>query len=303
MSQQSTETFFASLEDEGMRLDRLLVSRFPHHSRSYFQFLIEQGSVLVEEQVLKKRARIKAGDEIEICFILTPELSLIPENIPLDILYEDEHLLIVNKPVGMVVHPAPGHPSGTFAHALLYYCKQLKPEEFSDLRPGIVHRLDKDTSGVLLAAKNPQTHQKLVALFTSRQIEKHYLAISLGRPKTEKICAPIARHPKHRQKMAVVENGKEAITLCQQLAEKGPLSLLSLQILTGRTHQIRVHLSYLGHPVLGDALYGNLHINQKYGVVRQLLHAHRLKFIHPFTSKILEIEAPIPTDFDLNLYS
>ena len=196
----------------------------------------------------------------------------------------------------MVVHPGPGHPTGTFANALIHHCQNLVPVDSSDIRPGIVHRLDKDTSGVMLAAKSQLAHQKLVALFSSRQIEKYYLTVCVGSPKVEKIQEPIGRHPRRRQEMAVCENGREAITLCRVLAEKNPLALLSIQILTGRTHQIRVHLKHIGHPVLGDSVYGSDSMNQKFGAARQLLHAHRLKFLHPFTSKVIDITAPIPSE-------
>lgn len=302
----SSETIFVTPEEETLRLDKLLAGRFPDYSRSYFQFLIDEGCVLASGRIIKKREKLKAGDEIDICFVLTPEISLQPEDIALDILYEDEHLLIVNKPPGMVVHPAPGHPSGTFANALIHHCKNMRPKDATDLRPGIVHRLDKDTSGLLIAAKSSAAHQKLVSLFASRQIEKHYLAVCIGTPKIERIEAPIGRHQKKRQEMTVcTEKGKEATTLCRVIAEAGPLSLVSLQILTGRTHQIRVHMKHVGFPVLGDPVYGSTYKNEKYGANRQLLHAHRLKFIHPFTSALIEIEAPIPTElssrFNLSL--
>ncbi len=298
MSDTATQIIFVSPEEKGRRLDKLLAGRFPNYSRTYFQFLIEQGCVLVGGRVIKKREEPKVGDEIDICFLLTPEISLTPENIPLDVLYEDEHLLIINKPVGMVVHPAPGHPSGTFANALIHHCQTLKPAHASDLRPGIVHRLDKDTSGLLMAAKSQLAHQKLVSLFASRQIEKYYLAVCIGSPKVEKIDAPIGRHAKHRQEMAVCfEKGREALTLCRVLAEKDSLALLEVQILTGRTHQIRVHLKHIGHPVLGDTVYGSDSMNKKFGVKHQMLHAHRLKFIHPFTLAPMDITAPVPAAY------
>jgi 23S rRNA pseudouridine1911/1915/1917 synthase len=293
------ETLIVTPEEKSLRLDKLLVQRFPQHSRTYFQYLIEQNCVLVNGRVLKKRQHPKEGDEIDISFLLTPELSLVPENIPLEILYEDEHFLAVNKPPGMVVHPAPGHPTGTFANALLYHCKNLQ-KDVHDLRPGIVHRLDKDTSGVLLAAKNPDMHQKLVSLFSERKIEKYYLAICMGKPKFARIDAPIGRHPQRRQEMRVCqEKGKEAISLLKIVQEKHPFSLVQVQILTGRTHQIRVHLKHIGHPILGDPIYGVKSTNEKYGIARPLLHAHRIKFSHPFTSQVIEIEAPIHADIRL----
>ncbi len=298
MQDSHQETILISKEEEGVRLDTLLARRFPKYSRTYFQFLIEQNSVLSEGQLLKKREKLKEGDEIEICFLLTPEVSLEPENIPLDILYEDEHLLAINKPAGMVVHPAPGHYTGTFANALLYHCKNLEANP-GNLRPGIVHRLDKETTGVLLAAKTPEAHQKLVAMFASRSIQKHYLAICIGNPPEGKIEAPIARHPKKRQEMAVSPEGREAISIVRLIEKRGHLSLVEVELITGRTHQIRVHLKHLGHPVLGDPVYGSILTNKKYKIQRQLLHAHRIAFIHPFTSMPISLEAPIPKEFSL----
>lgn len=282
-----------SEEEKNLRLDKLLTNRFLGYSRTYFQYLIGKGCVLVNGQVVKKREQSQPLDEVEVCFELTPELSLKPEEIPLEILYEDEHLLAINKPAGMVVHPAPGHPSGTFVNALLYHCKTLEVE---NLRPGIVHRLDKDTSGVLIAAKTTQTHAALVSLFASRAIEKTYLAIAVGNPGNVTISAPLKRHPKKRQEMAVIEGGKEAISICSTLSFDGRLSLVSIRLITGRTHQIRVHLKSRGTPVLGDSVYGSSAANALFGAKRQLLHAHTLKCLHPITQVPLVIEAPLPED-------
>ncbi len=291
----SSERLLISEKEAGLRLDKLLAEHYAHHSRAYFQSLIENGYVLVNGNRLKKREKPKIGDEIETCFVLTPGISLEPEEIPLDILYEDEHLLAVNKPAGMVVHPAPGHPSQTFVNALLFHCKQLGIGD--NLRPGIVHRLDKDTSGVLIAAKTAEAHAKLVALFSSRQIEKNYLAVCLGTPGNTTIDAPLRRHPVHRKQMAVCpEGGKEAISRCTVLAVKEQLALVNVQIITGRTHQIRAHLKSHGTPVIGDPVYGSAVANQKYGISRQLLHAHRLEFIHPITKQSLVLSAPLPSD-------
>ncbi len=294
----SNETIFVTEIEAGQRLDKLLALRFPEHSRTYFQYLIEQNSVLVNGTQLKKRALPKVGDEIDIAFLLTPELALEPENIPLEILYEDEHLLAVNKAPGMVIHPAPGHPTGTFANALLFHCKNLQ-KEAGDLRPGIVHRLDRDTSGVLLAAKTLDAHAKLVALFAERKVEKYYIAICKGCPATQKIDAPIARHPTKRQEMAIVPEGKEAISLVRPLETKSTFSRVEVQILTGRTHQIRVHMKHVGHPILGDPIYGIPSLNEKYGTTRPLLHAHRVAFTHPFTHAHIEIEALVPKEISL----
>ncbi|HSW71991.1 MAG TPA: RluA family pseudouridine synthase, partial [Chlamydiales bacterium] len=219
------DTFFISPEEVGVRLDKLLHLRFQEKSRTYFQYLIENGLVLVGGNAVKKRETLKEGDEVEVCFQLTPELSLEPENIPLDILYEDEHLLAINKPAGMVVHPAPGHWKGTFVNALLGHCKRSAlPEE--GVRPGIVHRLDKETTGVLLAAKTPLCHQRLIQLFQDKKIKKEYIAVTLGKP-TAGICSmPIGRHPSKRKEMAIVENGRESVTEFKLLAWSGKYSLV-----------------------------------------------------------------------------
>lgn len=288
--------FVVSEKEAGERLDKLLATHFSHHSRTYFQYLIDHGSVLLNSEKVKKREKAQEGDEVEVCFLLTPEISLEPENIPLDILYEDEYLLAVNKPVGMVVHPAPGNPSHTFVNALLFHCGKINTSD-ERLRPGIVHRLDKDTSGILLAAKTVEAHQKLVSIFCNRLIEKQYLAICVGNPGNVLIDAPIKRHPIHRKEMAVCqEGGKSAMTRCSVLSSQGNLSLVQIELLTGRTHQIRVHLKHHKTPILGDPVYGAPSANQKYGTSRQFLHAHTLKFLHPITSAPLHLSAPLPPD-------
>jgi 23S rRNA pseudouridine1911/1915/1917 synthase len=275
--------------NEPLRIDKLLAARYPQHSRTYFQWLLEEGFVLVNGKQVKKRVVPEEDDEIEVCFQLTPELSLAPEPIPLDILYEDEFLLAVNKPAGMVVHPAPGHPSGTFVNALLFHCQNIVPD--GTLRPGIVHRLDKDTSGVLIAAKTSSTHQALVEQFSSRTVTKTYLAICHGTPRPGILSAPIGRHPSHRKEMAIVPTGKEAITEFQVLAVHKHLSLVRALPKTGRTHQIRVHLKHLGASVLGDTVYGTP------DACRHMLHAHKLSFSHPVTHQLLTFTAPLPLDF------
>ncbi len=289
------ENLIVSLEETEQRLDKLLTQHFPEHSRTYFQYLIDQGSVLINGMPIKKRTKPKVGDEIEICFLLTPELSLVPEAIPLDILYEDDHLLVINKPAGMVVHPAPGNPNGTFANALLHHCKQL--QGFSDsLRPGIVHRLDKDTSGVLMAAKTYEMHQALIECFSTRKIKKTYLAICLNKPQEGTISASIGRHPVNRKEMCVSLEGKSAVTHLTLLAHKAPFSLVKLEPITGRTHQLRVHLDHVKCPILGDMVYGSIPTNRHHDVKRQLLHAYQLNFTHPFNQKKLSFTAPIPED-------
>lgn len=295
-SRDVTDSLFITESDVGERLDKLLIHHFPTYSRTYFQYLIENQAVLVNGKSAKKRDKLILGDEIEICFLLTEELSAEPENIPLDILYEDEALIAINKPANFVVHPAPGSPSGTFANALLYHCQSLNHPGFDPLRPGIVHRLDKDTTGVLIAAKTYEAHQKLISQFSARTIDKRYLAITAGRPKDGLLSAPIKRHPIHRQEMIIDPEGKEAISKFAVKAHKEGLSLVEVQILTGRTHQIRVHLKALNCPILGDPLYGSPSLNQKYKLERQLLHAASLTFQHPISQKKIQISAPIPHD-------
>jgi len=282
-------------QEAGQRIDKLLSERFPAFSRSYFQYLIESGAVLLNGMQVKKRISVQAGDEVEVCFQLTPELSLAPEAMSFEILFEDEHLLAINKPPGLVVHPAPGHPAGTFVNGLLAHCQNLAPGT-DPLRPGIVHRLDKDTSGVLIAAKTREAHQKIIEMFAQRKMEKIYLAICSGRPSNGLIQAPIGRHPVHRKEMAIVPQGKEAISHVQVVAFNEQFSLVLVRPKTGRTHQIRVHLKHIGHPILGDAVYGSHRINQALAPSRLLLHAYRLSFIHPCTQKPLCFSAPIPED-------
>lgn len=288
------EILLVSKEEEGIRIDRLLASRYPNYSRTYFQTLIEQGFVLLNAEPVKKRTLPEEGDEIEVCFQYSPESSIEPEPIPLQILYEDEYLLAINKPAGMVVHPAPGHRSGTFVNALIAHCQQIA--SLDPLRPGIVHRLDKETSGVLLAAKTSQAHQKLVEKFARREMEKVYLAICAGKPRDGVVSAPIGRNPVDRKEMAVVVNGKEAISKIQVLAYNEKISLVLVKPKTGRTHQIRVHLKYVGAPVLGDEIYGQSRANQALGISRQMLHAYRLSFSHPITNAVLSLCAPLPED-------
>lgn len=285
-------------EDEaGERLDKVLARRFKDiQSRTYFQMLLEQHLILLNGNPVKKRTKTSVGDEVEIQFALTPEVNLLPEPIPLEVLYEDEHLLIINKPTGMVVHPAPGNWSGTFVNALLYHCLQI-PVEKGSLRPGIVHRLDKNTSGALIAAKTPEAHQRLSNQFAERKVYKEYLTICIGNPGDAEINAALHRHPIYRQQMAIAsEGGKPALTYCKTLCHDGKLSIVKVVIATGRTHQIRVHLQHLKTPILGDPLYGNKQWNKRYELDHQMLHAHILRFPHPIHGQEIEVRAPIPNN-------
>ncbi|MBI5273132.1 MAG: RluA family pseudouridine synthase [Chlamydiia bacterium] len=295
---EETDLLFVAAEEEGARIDKFLAERFPTHSRTYFQNLIEEGCVLLNGELVKKRIALEEGDEISVCFQAIPGPSLEPESIPLDILFEDEHLLVINKPPGMVVHPAPGNWSGTFVNALLAHCHGKAPGD-DPIRPGIVHRLDKDTSGVLIAAKTLVAHQKLIEQFSMRQVEKLYLAICLGRPANGTVRAPIGRHPVHRKEMAVLSDGREAISEMHLAAFNEQLSLVLIRPLTGRTHQIRVHLKHIGCPVLGDHVYGNEKQNALLHPARQLLHAYRLGITHPVTAEPLKFSAPLPEDLKI----
>ena len=292
----SSEILIVQPWQQHMRLDSLLKNFYNTSSRTYFQKLIQEGLVVVNGATVKKSYRPEIDDEVEVQFVVTKELEVTPENIPLQILYEDEHMLAINKPAGMVVHPGFGNWTGTFVNALLFYCKALEKQD--TIRPGIVHRLDKDTSGVLLAAKTYAMHQGLTALFAKRAIDKRYLAVCLGKPANSlHIKAPIGRHPIYRKQMAVLEvGGKEASTHFQLIKGNKQLSYLAIKLETGRTHQIRVHMKHIGHPLLGDALYGKEGQNALYKAERQMLHADSCSFIHPMTKQEIVIKAPIPED-------
>jgi 23S rRNA pseudouridine1911/1915/1917 synthase len=302
--EQPLDSIVISSEEVGQRLDKILACRFSSiKSRSYFESLFEAGKIAVNGKAAKKRYTPTCGDEVEIEWIYTPELQLKPEAIPLNIIYEDEFLIVVNKPAGLVVHPAAGNWNGTFVNALLHHCQGLQQhcpssaKAHVDVRPGIVHRLDKDTTGLLLAAKTERAQLLLSAAFAERKVDKEYLAICVGHPGDRTIDLPIARHPVHRKEMSVChERGRQATTVCRSLAQRAPLSLVSLLLLTGRTHQLRVHLKAVGCPILGDPIYGSTAMNKKYGVSRQMLHAHRLSFCHPFTGEHLTFTAPMPEE-------
>lgn len=281
----------------GLRIDQYLTEHFPDQSRSYFQKLIKENLVLLNGKPVKKREKIALGDEIEVCFALTEELSVEPEAISLKILYEDNEIIAIDKPAGMVVHPAPGHFSGTFVNALLHHCPYL-PEGPDPKRPGIVHRLDRETSGVLLAAKTAKAHRALVESFASRKIKKTYLAVCVGTPKEGEHSFPIGRHPTKRKEMAIVEGGKEAISSVEVCKKDELLSLVKITPKTGRTHQIRVHLRHLKAPVLGDSLYGSTSMNERFEIARQFLHAYQLELSHPLSGEKLIFTAPLPKDME-----
>ncbi len=294
-SAASPAQYTVSPEEAGVRLDHYLAAKLPELSRSRVQALIKEGHARLEGNAVKPSEKVRAGNQVLLEIPApTPAAGVAAEEIALSILYEDADLIVLDKPAGMVVHPAAGNPGGTVVNALLHHCGALSVIGGEE-RPGIVHRLDKDTSGCLVVAKNDLAHQHLSREFAQRKVSKIYLALASGRlPRpSATITAPIARHPVHRKKMAVVERGRTAKTDFRRLKElPGPAVLLECTLHTGRTHQIRVHLKHLGNPLLGDALYG------KRGVYpRQMLHAWKLGFTHPRTGERLAFEAPIPEDF------
>jgi 23S rRNA pseudouridine1911/1915/1917 synthase len=280
-------------EGQTERLDRLIATKKPELSRSYIQKLITDGYISVNSKPARASLKLKAGDCVDI-ILPPPEPSpLAPENIPLKILFEDEDLLVVDKPAGMTTHPAPGHQEHTLVNALLAHLPKL-PENDNPARPGIVHRLDKDTSGLILIAKNRQSLNNLSSQFKSRQVKKTYLALVSGRVKPESgvIDAPIGRDSTHRQRMAVEASGREARTAYSVLKYAGNYTLLEARPETGRTHQIRVHFAAVGHPVVGDTTYGT----KSTLVSRQFLHAHKINFRLPSTGETIEFTSALPDD-------
>ncbi|MCK5835124.1 MAG: RluA family pseudouridine synthase [Lentisphaeria bacterium] len=295
-------TYNVTDELYGVRLDVFMKFAEDEYSRAFFQRAIKDELVLRNGKVVTSpRTNVLIGDVIQLTWPTLQSSHLKPENIPLDILFEDEHIIVVNKPPGLVVHPGAGHASGTLVNALLYHNQQAFGDMVTEeLRPGIVHRLDKDTSGVLIIAKNELMVAKLSALFQERKTKKLYLALVHGYM-TEplgKMQNLIGRSSKNRKKMDIVErNGKEAKSRYQVIAYNRNTSLVKVGIETGRTHQIRVHMSSIKHPILGDELYGGKVALQHLEAPRQMLHAWRLRLKHPITGKLLRFEAPIPNDF------
>ena len=296
-----TEPLSFRLARRALRLDAHLAAIHPAISRSRWKQLIEAGHVALNGvPVRKPNTPLAAGDELRCALPEPAPAGLVAADIPLAILYEDADLIALNKPAGLVVHPAPGHAADTLVNALLHHCADLQGIG-GELRPGIVHRLDKDTSGVLVVAKNEAAVANLVAQFSAHTVEKEYLALVWGAPKPAagEIRLPIGRHPVHRKKMAVVGKGRAAVTRYETLAATPLAALLRVRIETGRTHQIRVHLAHLGHPVAGDAVYGRARRGLPEGLElpRQMLHARRLKIAHPRDGRPLEFSAPPPPDF------
>jgi 23S rRNA pseudouridine1911/1915/1917 synthase len=292
--------------EAGTRLDLFLIRYCKKHTRSQIQRLIDEGAILVNGEEKKRSYRVKEGERVKGLLKPPPEISLEPEEIPLDIVYEDEELVVVNKPPGMVVHPSSGHLKNTLVNALLHHCKMLS-EGSALTRPGIVHRLDKGTSGLMVVAKNNFAHKTLGDQFQQHLIKKEYHALCWFEfeGSEKRITAPIGRNEKNRKKYAVTPAGKEAITTVKVAERFTGFTLVSASPLTGRTHQIRVHLSHLGHPLLGDPLYGGARLRGKLEeelieMIKELnrpaLHSARLGFYHPESGEYLEFSCPMPDD-------
>ena len=295
-----TLSFCVPAEADGERLDKWLSGQESlAMTRSALQVRMEHGDVTVNGKKVPKNYRQKAGDQVLVQLPEPEPLELQPENIPLDIVYEDDDLLVVNKPKGMVVHPAPGHATGTLVHALLYHCGDRLSSINGIIRPGIVHRIDRFTSGLLMVAKNDMAHQSLADQLKEHSITRKYRALVHGNLKEDEgtVEGPIGRHATDRKRMAInYKNGKPAVTHYKVLERFGRFTWIECRLETGRTHQIRVHMASIGHPLLGDALYGPAKC--PYQLQGQTLHAYVLGFIHPSTGQYLEFESPLPEYFE-----
>ena len=283
---------------EGERLDAFLARSVPGLTRSAAQKLLEDGAVTLSGRLGKKNDRTAAGMEVSLTLPQPEPLDVLPQDIPLDVVYEDDDVIVVNKPVGMVVHPAPGHPDGTLVNALLYHCGSSLSGINGVLRPGIVHRIDRDTSGLIIAAKNDRAHLALAAQLQDHTLARVYEAVAVGSLKEDSgtVDAPIGRHPVDRKKMAVDrKNGRPAVTHWSVLARYPGYTRVECRLETGRTHQIRVHMASIGHPLLGDVVYGSK--KPFPGLAGQCLHAKRLRFLHPSTGEPVEVECPLPQWF------
>lgn len=287
--------FTADIEHEDQRIDRYLTEMLPEQSRSFFQKLIRDGFVMVNHIIVKVNYRLKTGDVIEIDIPDAVPTEIVPENIPLDILYEDEDLLIVNKPKGMVVHPAVGHFTGTLVNAIMYHCQGNLSWINGEIRPGIVHRIDKDTTGSLIICKNDEAHRNIAEQIKEHSVTRRYVGVVAGTFSEESgtVEGAIGRHPNDRKRMTINEkNGKPAVTHYRVLQTLKGASFMEFELETGRTHQIRVHMASISHPLLGDTVYGNS--KNPYKLQGQALHARTIGFIHPTTGEYIEVSAPIP---------
>ena len=284
-------------EDAGKRLDAWLAEQ-TELTRSAVQKLMEEGRVTAAGKPLAKNTRLTGGETVSVKLPEPEAVDIVPQNIPLDVVYEDEDVIVVNKPVGMVVHPAPGHPDGTLVNALLHHCGDSLSGIGGEKRPGIVHRIDRDTSGLIIAAKNDAAHLALAAQLADHTLARTYECLAVGsfRQDSGTVNAPIGRSRSDRKKMAVVAGGRPAITHWEVLARYPGVTHLRCRLETGRTHQIRVHLAYIGHPILGDTVYGNK--KPVPGLTGQCLHATGLRFLHPRTGRPVELTCPRPEEFE-----
>lgn len=294
-----TEEFEVMGEQEGERLDKYLSVIYPELSRSFFQKIIKDQGILVNDVPEKANYRIKSDDVVRVNFPDAVQTAIEPENIPLDILYEDPDVLIVNKPKGMVVHPSAGHYTGTLVNAVMYHCADSLSGINGEIRPGIVHRIDMDTTGSLIVCKNDDSHVKIAEQIKAHSVNRIYEGIVCGVVKDDEgtVSGAIGRHPTDRKKMAINEkNGKPAVTHYKVLKRFDKYTYMQFKLETGRTHQIRVHMASIGHPLLGDAVYGTAKSAFKH-LQGQTLHAKTIGFIHPSTGEYLEVSAPLPEYF------
>lgn len=290
---------FEIQENQQMRLDKYLAEQFPEQTRSYLQKLIKDGEVLVNGKSVKTGYQLSKGDEVSVNIPEPKELDVEPQKMDLDIVYEDEDVILINKPKGMVVHPAPGHTTDTLVNGLLYHCKDNLSGINGVARPGIVHRIDRDTTGILIVCKNDMSHNSIAAQLKEHSITRRYRALVHGNLKNDKgtVEGPIGRHPVDRKKMAINErNGKPAVTHYTVLERFGNYTLIECVLETGRTHQIRVHMTSIGHPLVGDEVYGPAKCAFK--LQGQCLHAMVLGFVHPRTGKYMEFSAELPEYFE-----
>ena len=287
----------ASEESKNQRLDAFLASSLDGLTRSQAARLIESGEVAVNGKTAGKSYKLAGGDVLAVTLPEPEPVEAVPQDIPLDVVYEDADVIVVNKPSGMVVHPAPGHPDGTLVNALLYHCAGTLSGVGGALRPGIVHRIDRDTSGLIIAAKNDAAHQYLSAQLADHTLARTYECIVVGKLREDRgtVDAPIARHPTDRKRMAVVAGGREAVTHWEVIARYPGYTHVRCRLETGRTHQIRVHMAYIGHPILGDTVYGAK--KEVPGLTGQCLHAVGLRFLHPRTHEVVELFCPLPEEF------
>ncbi|HEU4963735.1 MAG TPA: RluA family pseudouridine synthase [Bacilli bacterium] len=299
---EEQESFAWEIENEtaGERIDKLIPERHGEFSRSQVQGMIDEELVLVNGKKIKSNYKVRKGDVVTVIVPQPESMELEPEDIPLEILYEDGDVIVVNKPRGMVVHPAAGHWSGTLVNALLYHCKDLSGIN-GEIRPGIVHRIDKDTSGLLMVAKNDMAHRHLSAQLKEHTVTRKYVAVVYGVVEHDlgTIDAPIGRHAVHRQQMAVLrEGGREALTHFHVIERLPKHTVCELKLETGRTHQIRVHMEFIGHPLVGDPKYGSQKRNNRYAAILegQALHAQVLGFVHPRTGEYLEFSTDLPQE-------